>query len=235
MKLRSAALTDIGKVRSENEDRFLNEENAGLYGIADGIGGLPGGAEAASCAIGFIKAGIAAGVHDLKALTQAASEAVAELGQQLNPDFGIGSTLTFGLFKNGRLRLAHVGDSRAYLVRGGLLQVLTEDHNMETEARHKRERGEFAQVSRINSQALTRCMGQPGLPEVDLKDMPVFPGDRFFFVTDGVTRMIKDDELAELLAADAEPADVLQTIVDLSLGRGGYDNITGVLVQVDEI
>ena len=90
------------------------------------------------------------------------------------------------------------------------------------------------EVTKANSQALTRCMGQPGLPEVDLSDIPVFPGDRYFFVTDGITRMIADEELAELLAIDAEPADILQTIVDLSLGRGGYDNVTGVLVMVDE-
>ncbi|HTJ79737.1 MAG TPA: protein phosphatase 2C domain-containing protein [Rariglobus sp.] len=234
MKLRSAALTDIGKVRSENEDRFLCEDTLGLYGIADGIGGLPGGAEAASCAVGFIKAGVIAGVVDLTALTQAASEAVVELGQQINPSFGIGSTLTFGLFKDGRLRLSHVGDSRAYLLRGGLIQALTEDHNIENEARQLRARGEIIEVTKANGQALTRCIGQPGLPQVDLKDMPVFTGDRFLFVTDGVTRMITNEELSELLATEAEPGDIMQGIIDLSLSRGGYDNVTGVLVFVDE-
>jgi len=234
MKLRSAALTDIGKVRSENEDRFLCEETLGIYGIADGIGGLPAGAEASSCAVGFIKAGIKAGVTDLNALTMAASEAVLELGRQLNPVYGIGTTLTFGLFNGNQMHLSHVGDSRAYLLRDGRLQHLTEDHNVETEARHQRERGEAVEVSGANGQALTRCIGQPGLPSVDVTTLSIEPGDRYLFATDGVTRMISDEELAKLVATDAQPAAIMKTIVDLALERGGYDNVTGVLVIADE-
>ena len=234
MKFRSAALTDIGKVRSENEDRFLCEDKLGLYGIADGIGGLPGGAEAAACTVGFIKAGIKSGVTDLNALTQASSAAVVELGQQINPPYGIGSTLTFGLLKDDHLQIAHVGDSRAYLLRAGQLQSLTEDHNVENEARHRRARGEVVQVDASNSQALTRCIGQPGLPKVDLQDITARPGDRYFFVTDGITRMITDPELVPLLATDAAPKKILQTIIDLALERGGYDNVTAVLLMVDE-
>src|SRR5438132_1331952 len=131
MKLRSTALTDIGKIRQENEDRFLREDDLGLYGVADGIGGLPGGAEAASCTVGFIKAGIKARVENLTALTQAASAAVTELGEQINPSSGIGTTLTFGRFHDGRLELAHVGDSRCYVLRENRLHPLTEDHNVE--------------------------------------------------------------------------------------------------------
>ena len=236
MKLRSAAFTDIGKVRSENEDRFLCEETLGIYGIADGIGGLPAGAEASSCAVGFIKAGIKSGVTDLNALTLATSEAVLELGQQLNPNYGIGTTLTFGLFKDGCMHLSHVGDSRAYLLRGERFHVLTEDHNVETEARHLRAQGQSSpKPTGSNGQALTRCIGQPGLPAVDLKVIPLLPGDRFFFATDGITRMITDAELIPLLHADAEPQNILQTIVHLALERGGYDNATGVIVMVDEV
>ena len=235
MKLRSAALSDIGKVRSENEDRFMCEDAMGLYGIADGIGGLPGGAEAASCAVGVIKAGLLAGVTDLIALTQTASEAVAELGHELNPSSGIGSTLSFGVFKGTNVQLSHVGDSRAYLLRDGKFQMLTEDHNVENEMRNLVARGEPVQFSNTNRQALTRCIGQPGLPKVDLEVIPVLPGDRFFFTTDGITRMIPDDELGQLLAFDSPPQAIIRTIIDLALQRGGYDNITGVVVMVDEV
>ncbi|MFA6288374.1 MAG: protein phosphatase 2C domain-containing protein [Opitutaceae bacterium] len=234
MKLRSAALTDIGKVRSENEDRFLREETLGIYGIADGIGGLPAGAEASSCAVGFIKAGIKSGVTDLNALTLAASEAVMELGRQLNPVYGIGTTLTFALFKDGKMQLSHVGDSRAYLLRGGRLQHLTEDHNVETEARNLQARGERVLASGPNGQALTRCIGQPGLPSVDLKTILLLPGDRYLFATDGITRMVSDEELAKLIAADAQPEAIAKSLVDLALERGGYDNATCVLVIADE-
>ncbi len=236
MKLRSAALTDIGKIRSENEDRYLCEEALGIYGIADGIGGLPSGADASACAVDYIKAGIKSGVTDLNALTLAASEAVLELGQQLNPTYGIGTTLTFGLFRDGCVHLSHVGDSRAYLLRGGRFQGLTEDHNVETEARHLRERGEtFVKPTGSNGQALTRCIGQPGLPAVDLKVVPILPGDRYLFATDGITRMVTDAELSQLLKADESPREIMQAIIQLALDRGGYDNVTGVLVVVDEL
>lgn len=235
MKLRSTALTDIGKVRQENEDRFLREEDLGLYGVADGIGGLPGGAEAASCAVGFIKAGFKARVENLSALAQAASAAVTELGDQINPSFGIGTTLTFGRFRDRRVELAHVGDSRCYVLRAGRLRLLTEDHNVENEARRLRAQGKHVEVSPSNRNALTRCIGQPGIPEVDVSEFPLQAGDRLFFTTDGITRMIEDNELEKLLARDGEPETVLRTIVNLGLERGGYDNLTGVLVFVDDV
>jgi protein phosphatase len=86
-----------------------------------------------------------------------------------------------------------------------------------------------------NGQALTRCIGQPGLPAVDLKVIPLLPGDRYLFATDGITRMITDEELTQLLAADDEPVKILQTVIHLALERGGYDNVTGVIVMVDEV
>ena len=235
MKLRFAALTDIGKVRPENEDRFLCNEKLGLFGVADGIGGLPGGAEAAACTVDFITAGIKSGTDNLTTLTQAASEAVLELGQRFNPAFGIGSTLTYGLFKNGLLTLAHVGDSRCYTVQKGRLMQLTEDHSMENEARHLRAMGQNVRVSESNRNALTRCIGQPGLPKVDVKEYPVAPGDRYLFATDGITRMISEPALANILLRDGTPDELLRQIITLALDGGGYDNATGVLIFVDEV
>ena len=235
MKLRFAALTDIGKVRPENEDRFLCNEKLGLFGVADGIGGLPGGAEAATYTVDFITNGIKAGSDNLTTLTQAASEAVLELGQRLNPAFGIGSTLTYGLFKVGRLALAHVGDSRCYVVKNGRLLQLTEDHSMENEARHLRAMGQNVRVSESNRNALTRCIGQPGLPNVDVEEYPLAAGDRYFFTTDGITRMIPEPMLADLLQRDGTPDELLSTIIATALDQGGYDNATGVLIFVDEV
>ena len=235
MKLRFAALTDIGKVRPENEDRFLCNEKLGLFGVADGIGGLPGGAEAAACTVDFITAGIKAGVENLTTLTQAANEAVMELGQQLNPAFGIGSTLTYGLFNAGLLILAHVGDSRCYAVKKGHVLQLTEDHSLENEARHLRAMGQNVRVSESNRNTLTRCIGQPSLPKVDVKEYPLTLGDRYFFATDGITRMIPEPALEAILLRDGTPDELLRTIISLALERGGYDNATGVLVFVDEV
>ncbi len=235
MKFRSAALTDIGKTRFENEDRFLCDDALGLFGVADGIGGLPGGGEAAECTVQEITRTVQQGGEiDLVTLTQTVSKSVQTLGQKLNPPYGIGSTLTFGLLKNGQLQLAHVGDSRAYVLQKGDFLPLTEDHNVENEARRLRARGEHVVVSPENRNALTRCIGQPGVPEVDFQEFIVTTGDRYFFTTDGICRMISDDELAEILAGPESPVEMVKLIIDLALKRGGYDNLTAVLVFIDE-
>ena len=235
MKFRSAALTDIGKTRFENEDRFLREDALGLFGVADGIGGLPGGGEAAERTVQEIIRGVQQGGDlDLIAITQAVSQSVQDLGQEINPPYGIGTTLTFGILKNGQLQLAHVGDSRAYVLQKGDFLRLTEDHNVENEARRLRARGEHILVSPENRNALTRCIGQPGVPEVDFQEFIVTKGDRYFFTTDGICRMISDDELAEILAGPETPDAMMKLIIDLALRRGGHDNLTAVLVFIDE-
>jgi protein phosphatase len=236
MKLRSASLTDIGKTRVENEDRFLCDDTLGLYGVADGIGGLPGGGEAAARTVYSLSRLIKAGhATDLVAITQAVSKEVQDLGQQLNPPYGIGSTLTFGVFNNGQLQMAHVGDSRAYLLHKGDFTMLTADHTVENEARHLRARGEHISVNAENRNALTRCIGQPGVPEVDVQTLTVTAGDRYLFTTDGICRMITDDELAELLTGPETPVEMVKLIVALALKRGGHDNLTAVLVYVDAV
>lgn len=235
MKFRSAALTDIGKTRFENEDRFLRDDALGLFGVADGIGGLPGGGEAAERTVQDILRGVQQGGElDLVALTQAVSQSVQDLGQEINPPYGIGTTLTFGILKDGQLKLAHVGDSRAYVLQKGDFLLLTEDHSVENEAKRLRARGEHIVVSPENRNALTRCIGQPGVPEVDLQEFIVTKGDRYFFTTDGICRMIADDELAEMLAGPESPEEMVKGIVDLALRRGGHDNLTAVLIFIDE-
>ena len=236
MKFHSAAITEIGKIREENEDRYLCDEALGLFGVADGIGGIPGGAEAAACTMRTISRSLSelADLPDLVALTQAASARVRELGMIMNPPYGIGTTLTFGLFKNGKLRLAHVGDSRAYVLKHGQLHCLTMDHSMQNEIHKLKARGEKIELTSTNRRALTRCIGQPGVPEVDYHELAVTKGDRFLFTTDGIINHLQEPEVAQLMAGDESPALQLERIRDLALQRGGHDNLTAVLVVIDE-
>lgn len=238
MQLRSAAFSDIGRVRRMNEDRFLHEPATGLFGVADGVGGLPGGAEAAQNAADEVTARIRAVANgqapDLAQIVDRVNQQVRALGRTISPATGIGSTLTFGLFRDGAMHVAHVGDSRCYLWRKGELVQLTEDHSVENEARQRRARGEVVYYHEANRNALTRCIGQPGSPEVDLVNRPLQAGDRYLFCTDGVTRLIRNQELGELLAQPGEPEKVLREIIELAVRRGGPDNATGVLVVVDE-
>jgi protein phosphatase len=236
--LRSAALTDIGRVRKNNEDRYLHDEAAMLFGVADGVGGLPGGAEAAQRTVEEVAAGIRdAGdrnLPDLTAILLRTNELIHRLGAVLSPVMGIGSTLTVAYIRNSTLHLAHVGDSRCYSWRNGEFVQLTDDHSVENEARLRRARGEVIYYHEANRNALTRCMGQPGSPVVDVVERPLRAGDRYLFCTDGVTRMVRDEELAELISQTAEPEEILREIITLAVRRGGPDNATGVLVFVEE-
>jgi protein phosphatase len=237
-QIRSAALSDIGRVRRNNEDRFLHDEEALLFGVADGVGGLPGGAEAAQRTVEEIAAAVKAvqppDRPDLVEIILKANEVIHRLGAVLSPVMGIGSTLTCGYIRDHKLVLAHVGDSRCYSWRKGEFIPLTNDHSVENEARMRRARGEVIYYHEANRNALTRCMGQPGSPQVDIVERPLLSGDRYLFCTDGITRMVRDDELADLLAKDESPEDVLREIITLAVRRGGPDNATGVLVYIDE-
>jgi serine/threonine protein phosphatase PrpC len=236
--IRSAALTDIGRVRKNNEDRYLHDEAAMLFGVADGVGGLPGGAEAAQRTVEEVASGVKeAGdqsLPDLPSIIRRANEVINKLGAVLSPVLGIGSTLTFGHIRNSTLHLAHVGDSRCYSWRNGEFIQLTDDHSVENEARMRRAKGEVIYYHEANRNALTRCMGQPGSPQVDVIKRQLRAGDRYLFCTDGVTRMVRDEELAELISQPAEPEEILREIITLAVRRGGPDNATGVLVFIDE-
>lgn len=236
---RSAAHSDIGRVRKDNEDRCLLDQASLLYGVADGVGGLPAGAEAAQQSIDavadLVRASPAGSSPDLVNIVQRANEQVHELGLKLSPVMGIGSTLTFGHVQGSTLRIAHVGDSRCYALRAGSFTMLTEDHSVENEARQRRARGEVVSYHEINRNALTRCMGQPTLLDVDIIERPMQTGDRYLFCTDGVTRLVRDSELGEMVALLLDPTEILHEIVDLAIRRGGHDNATAVILIVDAV
>jgi protein phosphatase len=237
--LRAAALTDIGRVRRENEDRFLFDEKHLVFGVADGVGGLPGGAEAAQIAVDEVLAGVhgtptGENPH-LVTILQRANDAVANLGQKISPTMGIGTTLTVGCIRQNAFTIAHVGDSRCYTLRKTEFTRLTEDHSVENEARLRRARGEVVYYHEANRNALTRCMGQPVWPEVDIITRDLEAGDRYLFCTDGVTRMLLDSELATLVRKFDDPKAALEEIVGLAVRRGGPDNATGVLIIVDKV
>jgi serine/threonine protein phosphatase PrpC len=236
---RAAALTDIGRVRRKNEDRYLFSPQDLLFGVADGVGGLPNGAEAAQQTVDEIAHEVtvrqAEEDIDLSSIVQQVNASIARFGLLVSPTIGIGTTLTFGCIRGDALKIAHVGDSRCYLWHAGEFSRVTEDHSVENEARLRRARGEFVYYHEANRNALTRCIGQPTPPEVDVIVRPLAPDQRYLFCTDGVTRMVRDSELSDLIAGSAEPEDALREIITLAVRRGGPDNATGVLVFIDQV
>ena len=233
MQLISAAQTDIGLARSENEDRHLCADELRLYAVADGIGGLPGGAEAAQLAItSLLKEARSTGrTLDLAHAFKFANSEVIGLARRFAPETGLGTTLTAAHIDGDLMRVASVGDSRCYLFRNGRLKMLTIDDTVEQEVAVRRSRGENVQLEERYRNALTRCIGQPMPLEVKVSQYPLQPGDRVLICSDGVTRMLNDSVIAKRLGQKAEPAVILGSLVADALAQGGSDNITGVVIE----
>lgn len=237
MKLRSFALTDIGRVRPENEDSFLNNEAQHLYAVADGIGGLPAGAQASQMAIGALEklfqkvpAGQKPDYHHILAEV---NRQVFILGRVLSPQFGIGCTLTFAHLTGVKLHIGHVGDSSAMRLRSKALEQLTSDHTVENEIKERAARGEAMSLLLENRNALTRCIGQPPPLEAECITHTVLPHDRYLLSSDGITRFLAPAEIRDILGAAANPEEAATKLIDLANARGGLDNATAVILFFD--
>jgi len=237
LQLRAAALSDIGKVRTRNEDRCLFDDRALIFGVADGVGGMPFGGDAAQTAHDSVFASFhALGREDepqLVPIVQTANRAVAALGRTVSPATGIATTLTFGSFRGDRAVIAHVGDSRAYAWHEGRFAQLTDDHTVEREARRSLGLTDLLRRSFADRHALTRCLGPAEALQVDLVTVPLRSLDRYLFCTDGLTNHVRDDEIAALIHQSKAPDAILRDLVGLALRRGGSDNVSAVIVFVD--
>lgn len=237
MRFRSAALSDIGKVREENEDRFLCDEGSRLFAVADGIGGLAGGAQAAEETIrqlsDLTKELTDRDEWDFQGLFNAINQYVAGVGRQIDAVYGIGTTLTVARLHRGALQVAHVGDSSCYLWRDETFKKLTLDHTVENEMLARHGHGAAMFLSPRARNALTRCIGQPEPPLTDVESVPLQAGDRILLCSDGITRFTKEREMEHLIATAPRPDVALDRMVELANARGGLDNATGVLIFVD--
>jgi serine/threonine protein phosphatase PrpC len=237
MNLRSSALTDIGRVRPENEDSFLCNDTHQIYAVADGIGGLPSGGQASEMAVdvlGQIFAKYQTGLPvDYQSVVEQINDKVFLLGRVLSPQFGIGSTLTFAHLTGIKLNIGHVGDSAALRVRSKQIEQLTTDHTIENEMREREARGESLSLLMENRNALTRCIGQPPPILAHCSKHTVLPHDRYLLCSDGITRYIAIAEIEEIILQSAEPKDVAQTLINRANERGGLDNSTAVVLFFD--
>lgn len=237
MNLRSSAFSDIGRLRTENEDSFLCDDRRRLYAVADGIGGLPAGAQASQLAVAvldeFVPEASAAEVQDYQACLRTINSKVYELGRVISDRMGIGTTLVFGHIVGSTLHVIHVGDSVLLRFRDGLGEQLTTDHNIENEARQRLARGEPVGLVYENRQALTRCVGQPPPLKGDYLMFPIEPGDRFLFCSDGITRMMSLRDITRRLVDSPDPETWVRSLVDWANERGGYDNSTAVGIFCD--
>jgi protein phosphatase len=253
MKLLSFGGTDTGRSRPQNEDAFLVYDAVGLYAVADGIGGHEGGEIASRIAIDALfevvpdmlsdkgrtpPAGFSAQAgQELSALRYAlylANRRIRASGER-GPAFArMGTTLTALLFTKGSAFLAHIGDSRAYRLRNGKLEQMTKDHSVVAEqVRAGTLRPEQARMSSYRH-VITRALGIEDAIAPEEAILPLQRNDIFLLCTDGLTEMVSDGEIEKILSISTLRTAV-GSLIDTANKAGGADNITTVIVQVQEV
>lgn len=233
MKADVASATDIGLVRDHNEDAYLARDP--LYAVADGMGGHLGGEVASAIALETIGDVVASdGIEALADAVRRANRAVYERQVGDVEVAGMGTTLTAVALQGSRLYIAHVGDSRAYLLRDDSLQMLTQDHSLVGEMMREGRLTESQARVHPRRSTLTRALGIAGEIEVDTSEIAVRAGDRILLCTDGLTGMVEDPRLKEILKDDTGPRDACAALIAEANGSGGVDNITAVVIDLIE-
>jgi serine/threonine protein phosphatase PrpC len=239
MELTIASLTDRGRVRPRNDDSVLDDALP-LVAVADGMGGHKGGDVASSMALDVLrswKERFGSGPSTEQHLRDAFLEAnrtVWQHGQTDEALEGMGTTLTAGWIDDSTLTIAHVGDSRAYLLRAGKLQQLTEDQNVAQDlVRKGRISADEAAASPQRHLILQAVGAHPDELEVDITSLELRPGDRLLFASDGLFGMVRDPgRIRAILTEHRDAQAACRVLVDEANAAGGEDNISAVIVDV---
>jgi serine/threonine protein phosphatase PrpC len=251
VRIRSAALTDVGRVREKNEDSHFVSDELGLYVVADGMGGHVGGQMASSLAAKTVGEHVTLHIDEMRDganavplesavvprlladCVRAACQAIFEAAQA-DPELqGMGTTVTALFVCSARAFIAHVGDSRCYLQRGDRIIQITDDHSLVNEQiKAGLLTREQARQSRLKN-IITRSVGFERDVAVDTFALPISPGDKFLMCSDGLANFVDDTEMG-LALATLPLEEVPVRMVALANDRGGDDNITVVCLGAEE-
>lgn len=250
MEINAAGKTDIGLVRKQNEDDFYIDKSSGLFIVADGMGGHAAGRVASKMATNFIKryykkkgekslaqSGEQEGdysetTNHLAAAIRTANTAIYEAAQKMPGLKGMGTTVAAVQVDGARLSIAHIGDSRVYIVRAGNIEQLTDDHSVVYE-QVKREliTKEEAAKSEIKN-ILTRALGIGTNAEIDLAEMNLAANDILLLCSDGLSNMVDDETMLTVVTTTDDPALACEQLISMANANGGRDNITVIIAYI---
>ena len=243
-------MSDPGKQRRNNEDSYLINDNLSFAMVADGMGGHNAGEVASSMATEVtntkfqimvrdgtippvIKDGFPLKANQLAHSIELASMAIYDASLAAGKK-GMGTTATSVLMDENKLYFAHVGDSRAYLIRGGIISQVTDDHSFVMESVRKGfmtlEQAEASPLKNI----ITRALGSEDVPEVDVLEVDAVPGDKVILCTDGLNKCVPDEDLLRIVLSDNDNLDACDDLIEFGNKNGGPDNITVVIGSVYE-
>ncbi len=253
MKVESYGMSNVGMKRFQNEDSYLINDEMGLYMVADGMGGHLGGEFASKLAVATVEEVIrkfrcdpdATQIHGVNTDEAQPSDqlrhAISEAGRRIHHQAlydenlrGMGTTAVAAMCRNDRIFIANVGDSRAYLVRDHTIKQLTEDHSLVSEqVKAGMIRPEEAKSHKLKN-IITRSVGYQEDVDSDILVLEPNSGDRVVMCSDGLSNLVEDQEILEALE-NHELKEACEQLVNRANTRGGDDNITVVILQVDEI
>jgi protein phosphatase len=241
MIFRAAAQSDVGRRRRSNEDCCALAVDLGLYLVADGMGGHTAGqvaselaAQAAVTVLRTLADASLSLTEKLRHSVAAANREILEAARRRPELAGMGTTLVALLAAPDRVALAHVGDSRAYLVRNRQIRRLTDDHSLVAELVRRREISETAARGHPHRHVLTRALGVRRNVEPDLAELTPAAGDLFVLCSDGLTGHVEDEEIAAVSIEHPDLDEACERLIGLANSRGGEDNVTVVLVRCEK-
>ncbi|MBX3173234.1 MAG: Stp1/IreP family PP2C-type Ser/Thr phosphatase [Gemmatimonadaceae bacterium] len=245
MQIAVGASSDVGMIRAGNEDNFFAEadEKRGVFVVADGMGGHAAGEVASEMAVQIISRHLLAlncvkdaGSADLvRKAMQDANRAIFERMLAETDKQGMGTTASVMVLCDHGYLIGQIGDSRVYLLRDGALTQITKDHSYVQEQVDAGlltpEQARYHPYSNV----ITRCVGASEEVEADIYTGEVKVGDVFLLASDGLTGMVDDRRLQQLLLARTGPGRIVDSLIAEANGRGGLDNITSIVIQVVEL
>ncbi|MEM7504350.1 MAG: Stp1/IreP family PP2C-type Ser/Thr phosphatase [Pseudomonadota bacterium] len=250
-KINIAEITDVGKVRDHNEDAIGSNSDIGLLVLADGMGGYNAGEVASGIAVQTITELAAEGAgreerNDidpssgfmrqtivLRDAIARANKIIFQTAQSQTHCEGMGTTLVAAMFYDNRVSIAHVGDSRAYRMRGGKFEQLTMDHSLLQELVDRGFYSEEEAQRSTNRNYVTRALGVEPSVDVEVQEFEVLPGDIYLLCSDGLPDMVEDEDIHLTIRTFNASLDVVgQQLVQLTNDHGGRDNVSIMLAQV---
>jgi PPM family protein phosphatase len=249
----AGARTDLGRVRKNNEDCYSIDSSLQLYVLSDGMGGEAHGEVASNLAVqtvlthcrqaensratpifGESSAEVSERTNRLASAIHLANRKVHESATSNPEQKGMGATIVAAWIEDQRLSLAHVGDSRAYLLRAGSMDQLTADHSLVAEkVRVGILTPQEADASEMQS-VLTRAVGTSGTVQVDTDEQILLVGDFLLLCSDGLTRMVTDPEIASILLTSTSAQESADRLVELANDNGGVDNVSVIVLHIKE-
>jgi len=241
--LQVGSATDIGRVRDRNEDALFVDAEIGLFVVADGMGGHRGGALASKIVVEDLPVMIENALDRLKVgspktIRWLLKNAIAEQSRQLHLEGtsesgykDMGTTIVLALLWNRRCYIANIGDSRAYLLRKGRLRLLTRDHSVVSELIHSGQIEPDQADTHPAQGQITRYLGMEDKARAFVRSFALKNNDRLLLCSDGLTDMLPDETISEILSAQRDPQLACTSLIAAANAAGGHDNITAIVID----